>query len=239
MVNGMVKSWNRFFNRSKGTAELNAPIKSTAFVSVDLELTGLDDKRDSIVSIGAVKMAGGKILLTESFYMLVNPKIAFCGPSVTIHGITPADVCSQEGIEKVLREFIDFCGSDVVVGHCVEIDLAFLGRETRKLTGKPFTNPFIDTLALYGWLTSRHYPIGCSSRACGNSSLYEIAKHFAIPATIAHNAIMDAYITAQLFQRFISELSNYGVKNVGDLLRIGNPSKGGIDSITSGEIYNF
>lgn len=127
----MVNAWNRLFKRKHDEVELNAPIDSMACVSVDLELTGLDYKNDSIVSIGAVKMAGSKIMLTNFFYKLVNPKIAFSGPCVTIHGITPSDVCASESIEDVLKEFLAFCGDDVVVGHCVEIDLTFLDRETK------------------------------------------------------------------------------------------------------------
>jgi hypothetical protein len=50
---------------------------------------------------------------------------------------------------------------------------------------------------------------------------------------------MDSYITAQLFQRFIPALANYGVKQIGDLLRIGNPSKGGVNTTTSAEFNNF
>ncbi|MEO5359084.1 MAG: 3'-5' exonuclease [Nitrospirota bacterium] len=230
----MVKRLNRLFNLSRGNSYRNAHIASHDFVSVDLELTGLDDKRDAILSIGAVKMTGGKILLSECFYRLINPKIPFHGPSITIHGITPADVHASDGIEKVLREFIDFCGDDIIVGHCVEIDMAFLGREIRKLTGRPFRNKSVDTLAVYKWLSHRHYHVDNAPR---HPSLYEIAKHFSISTEISHNAMMDAYIAAQLFQRFTHALQRCGVQKIGDLLRIGNSSKGGIH--TPGEFSNF
>ncbi|MBF0457387.1 MAG: 3'-5' exonuclease [Nitrospirae bacterium] len=232
----MVTRMERLFGRPKEKIRRNAPITSLAFVSVDLELTGLNEKRDAIVSIGAVKMTGGRILLSDFFYRLINPNIPFRGPSVTIHGITPSDVHASDGMETVVREFIDFCGDDVIIGHCVEIDMAFLGRDIRKLTGRRFRNKSVDTLSVYKWLLSRNY-YNMDNTLTKNSSLYEIAKYFSIPVEISHNAIMDAYITAQLFQRFIPALQCCGSQQIGDLLRIGNPSKGGV--IVSGEFSNF
>ena len=46
----------------------------SGIVVVDTELTGLDEKKDSIVSIGAVRMTGGRIELGDMFYRLVSPR---------------------------------------------------------------------------------------------------------------------------------------------------------------------
>ena len=43
------------------------PLAQVPFVVLDTELTGLDAKRDSVVSVGAVKMAGTRIELGRSF----------------------------------------------------------------------------------------------------------------------------------------------------------------------------
>jgi hypothetical protein len=56
-----------------------------------------------------------------------------------------------------------------------------------------------------------------------------MAASFDISSNGAHNAVMDAFITAQIFQRFIPWLERSGVMTLGDLLRIGNPEKGGED----------
>jgi len=45
----------------------NRSIKETDFVAFDTELTGLDFKQDSIISIGAVKLQGVKILAGQTF----------------------------------------------------------------------------------------------------------------------------------------------------------------------------
>ena len=42
-------------------------LESARYVVIDTELTGLDEKKDSIVSIGAVRMEGGRIEMGDSF----------------------------------------------------------------------------------------------------------------------------------------------------------------------------
>ena len=58
-------------------------------------------------------------------------------------------------------------------------------------------------------------------------SLYDIARSFGIPLEGAHNALQDAFTTAQLLQRFLPLLGAAGVIVIGDLLTIGAPFKGG------------
>jgi hypothetical protein len=50
---------------------------------------------------------------------------------------------------------------------------------------------------------------------------------------------MDAYITAQLLQRFIPLLAEAGVHDIGNLLRIGIPFKGGDNFKLTSVFSNF
>jgi DNA polymerase III epsilon subunit-like protein len=104
------------------------PITGARYVAIDTELTGLDEKNDAIVSLGAVRMTGGTVHLGETLYRLVNPGTGITAESVVIHEITPDDVREQPGIETTLWDFLSFCGWDVLVGHFVSIDLGFLCR---------------------------------------------------------------------------------------------------------------
>src|ERR1700690_3323657 len=79
-------------------------IRDAAYVVVDTELTGLNEKKDSIVSIGAVKMTGGKIGLGNTFYRLIHPETTLTAESVVIHEITPSDVSEKPSVDIVLSE---------------------------------------------------------------------------------------------------------------------------------------
>lgn len=203
------------------------PVNETSYVVIDTELTGLDEKKDSIVSMAAIKMEGGRIDLNNTFYRLVNPEAALTAKSVVIHEITPSDVIQKPDIDTVLSEFLEFCGNAVVVGHCVSIDFGFIDREMKKKFGYPLRNRSIDTFVIYRWLAKRAADRSEFSTTLRDFKLYPMARAFGVPVSGAHNAMMDAFITAQLFQRFIPILDACGIKKIGDLLRAGDPFKGG------------
>lgn len=203
------------------------PITGARYVAIDTELTGLDEKKDAIVSLGAVRMTGGTLHLGETFYRLVNPGTGITAESVVIHEITPQDVRGQPGIETALRDLLFFCGRDVLVGHFAAIDLGFLRRDARRITGEPLENPVIDTFSIYTWLRRRMQTAACFAGPEKGVALYDIARCFHLVVEEAHNAVQDAFLTAQLLQRFLPLLQDAGVTDVGDLLRIGAPFEGG------------
>lgn len=216
-----------------------APPNNGRYVVLDTELTGLDEKKDSIVSIGAVRVTGGKIELGGSYYRLIHPATELTASSVVIHEITPSEVMAKPDVDAVLREFLEFCGNDILVGHFVSIDLEFINREMKRIHGAPLSNPAVDTFSVYEWLRKRRVEHPGLSPAKPAHKLYDIATCFGIPVIGAHNAMMDAFTTAQLFQRFLPMLSGAGVSDIGDLLKIGSPFKGGDRFRQSGESSNF
>jgi len=69
--------------------------------------------------------------------------------------------------------------------------------------------------------------------------LYDIAKYYGIEVNGAHNAMIDAFLTAQIFQRFIPILLEAGIRSVGDVLRLSNKLKGGDRFAVNRGISNF
>jgi len=199
-------------------------IEDARFVVFDTELTGLNLRNNSIVSIGAVKMAGGRIHLGDYFYRLVRPETELTGKSVLIHELTPDEVAVCPDIETLLPEFIEFCRNSVIVGHFVSLDLGFLNKELKRLYGRTLQSPAIDTQRIYRWLTKQQNN-GCSyhEEKSEDLDLTSLAAKYRIPSSRAHNALDDAYVTAQLFQRFLSELPGAGIRNIADLIQIGRP----------------
>lgn len=233
--------YNFFKTRKQNSlsVDLEKSIFEANYTVIDTELTGLNERKDSIISIGAVKMTGTKIDLSKNFHKLTKPETKFRAESVVIHGITPSDVSGEPAIDAILSEFVDFCGNSTLIGHCVSIDMAFINKEMKRVFGNPMSNPVIDTFFIYEWIRNQTPSKPCFSYSPKDSGLYEIAKCFDIPVRGAHNALTDAFITAQIFQRFIPVLSNLGVKTLKMLLKIGHPEEGGDKSSKSGLISNF
>ena len=214
-------------------------ITDVPYVVLDTELTGLDEKKDSIISVGAVRMRGGKIDLGETFYQLASPKTRLSAQSVVIHEIMPSEVVEKPAIDEVLKEFLNFCGNDVLVGHFISIDLGFINREMKRIYGEEIKASALDTFSMYEWLRARQKCRDCFTTPLMGYRLYDIVKCFGIPVNGAHNALMDAFTTAQLFQRFLPLIIEAGAKEIGDLLKIGIPFKGGDRFRLSGEFGNF
>jgi DNA polymerase-3 subunit epsilon len=205
--------------------ELDLPVQEMKAVVLDTELTGLDRKHDSIVSIGAVKMAGGRVEIGNTFYQLVNPHMEMKARVVIVHEITPSEVSEKPDIGPVLSEFLDFCEGDILIGHYVSLDLAVINRELKRTRNRTLENPALDTMSLMHWWRSNTPSLGPDAFTPKKFELTEIAKELGIQVQGAHNALMDAFMTAQVFQRLLPRLQAFGIKTLGDLLRIGHPNR--------------
>ncbi|MBF0559879.1 MAG: 3'-5' exonuclease [Nitrospirae bacterium] len=228
-------------NKIRPAARINEkiPVEKVRYVAIDTELTGLDERKDSIVSVGAVRMVGGRIDIGSSFYRLVRPDSELTAASIVIHEITPSEVMEKPDISEVLEEFIGLCGNDVIVGYCLSIDMSFINREMKRIFCRPLTNEMLDVRLLWDWLSKRHTNHKAFSMPLREQSLYEMGKRLDIMLSGAHNAVMDAFITAQVFQRLIPLLLESGIRRIGDLLNIGSPERGGGRFKLGGEASNF
>jgi DNA polymerase III subunit epsilon len=213
-------------NHSSARAEadaLNFSSEETSYVVIDTELTGLNPKKDSIISIGAVKMSGGRIKLNETFHSLIRPETVIRRSSILIHEITPSDVEKKPSADVVIRNFLDFCGESVIVGHFLSLDLSFLNKQMKELFNRTVQGPVIDTFRIYSWMKECGDSYSHFGNGDGATDLFSVAQKFEIRVSDAHDALMDAFVTAQLFQRFLAFLPGMGVRTMKELLMIGRP----------------
>ncbi len=107
-----------------GTRRLSA----LSYVVFDLETTGLDTANDEIVSVGAVRVLGTRILGGESHTTLVDPGRPIPPASTVFHGIDDKAVAGAPGPAEAARAFKLFVHDAVLVAHNAAFDLAFLHR---------------------------------------------------------------------------------------------------------------
>ena len=216
--------WLQGQQNLKKRLNLQSIINETDFVAFDTELTGLDFKQDSIISLGAVKLHGTTILAGKTFYRLVKPECELKHKSVVVHELTHADLECAENLLEVIGDFVKFIGDAVLIGHFVHIDLNFVNKPLQQAYGVSLKNPALDTSTLHDWLYdndtrfARHYK-GMTMK----SDLFSMAKKYGVEGGKSHNAFSDAYITAQLFQRFVPFLPGCGIKTLKELLKVARP----------------
>jgi DNA polymerase-3 subunit epsilon len=85
-------------------------------VFLDLETTGLNVIRDRIVQLALVKLPKNGSEPVE-LSMLINPGIPISAESMSIHGITPADLRNKPTFQLVAQKIWDFIGDADLGGY--------------------------------------------------------------------------------------------------------------------------
>lgn len=157
------------------------------YVVLDLEMTGLNPKRDKIIEIGAAQIENGKV--TGQYETFVNPKMPIPDKVKELTGITDAMVEKAPGIEEIIADFVEFCGEDVLVGQNVIFDYSFL-KQAATNEKIPFEKSAVDTLKL-----ARKFLPDLEHR-----SLDCLCSYYGISRNQGHRALSDALATKEVLE---------------------------------------
>jgi DNA polymerase-3 subunit epsilon len=185
------------------------PLEEATYVVVDLETTGLRPARAAIVEIGAVRVRGFEEL--ETFETFVNPRAPLPPAITALTGIANRDVRRAPPVTTALRRFLAFAGDAVLVAHNAAFDLAFLDRETERLTGRRLAAPVVDTLGL-----ARRLLAGRAPRA----SLAALSFFVGTSVRPCHRALPDARATGEVLLHLIGLAQERGARTVADLCEL-------------------
>jgi len=117
-------------------------------IVLDTETTGLDpNKGHRIVEVACIELVR-HVPTGRKFHRYVNPERDMPGEALAVHGITAAFLADQPPFAAIADELLAFIGSDRLVIHNSEFDLAFLNAELARLRRDPIGCSFVDTLGL-------------------------------------------------------------------------------------------
>jgi DNA polymerase III epsilon subunit family exonuclease len=188
------------------------PLERATFVVVDLETTGLRPGSSHICEIGAVRVR--ELDLQEEFELLVDPGVPI-GPAISaLTGLRDADLRGRPHPAIAVRRFLEFAADAVLVAHNARFDLAFLDRETERLTGARLAGPVVDTVGL-----ARRLLAGRTRRA----GLASLSEFFGTAARPCHRALPDAQATAEILIQLIGLAQERGALSVADLVDLAAP----------------
>lgn len=192
------------WRRPRGGPDLAAV--SARFVAIDLETTGLDPRRDAIVAAAAIPFVGGEP--QPGFVTLVHPGRPIPPTSTAIHGITDEMVAGAPAVPPALRALEDACGTDVLVGHGVDFDLAVIGRERRAHRLGPLANRALDTMRLAAAL----------HRGWTDHGLDAVAARVGVSITGRHTPEGDAVAAGRILLALLPALAQHGLRTVPELI---------------------
>jgi DNA polymerase-3 subunit epsilon len=194
------------------------PIEDYEFVSLDTELTGLNHRKDAIVSIGAVKIRGLRIEAGDNFFTYVHPERSIPKVSALIHRITPEQIEDAPRLGEVLPDLIDFIGSALLVGHFVDLDMSFLNRASKRLLGGALRNPCVDSMKLAQAYEERKKGSYYDKFNIGvGYNLAQLTRRYGLPTFAEHDALGDAFQAACLFIFLVKKMQMNGCETLKDL----------------------
>ena len=194
MFDNFFKQWNRKKLKNKKYDFLfDEPIKNE-YVCLDCETTGLNPKKDEILSIGAVHIKDNKVIMRETFNIFVKPSKGISAESIKIHHIRPIDLENAISPEEAIFKLLDFIGSKPIVGYYIKFDIAMISKYTKQFIGVNLPNQSIEVSSMF-------------YRTKKKTSEYEfidlkfdtIMKELNIPVLGKHDALNDAIMTSMIF----------------------------------------
>lgn len=171
-------------------------------VALDLETTGLDPRKDSILSYGLVHLKGMAIRLESARHGVIRVREEIPEASAVIHQITDDVAAAGRPLEQVLPEILEQLAGRVMLVHYARIEQRFLDVACRELYGSPFVVRTIDTLVL----ARRLFEIRNHTIQANNLRLFNLRPQYNLPQYKAHNALSDAVATGELFLAMAAEM---------------------------------
>ena len=174
-------------------------------VSLDIETTGLDEDRDAIIEIAAVRFNGKR--KEDEFNTLINPGKHIPDFITGLTGIDDAMVRQAPRLRDVMQELTAFVGDAPIIGHNVKFDVGFLRK-----AGLFEYQQTIDTLELASVLlpTASRYNLGA------------LGKQLGIPLPATHRALDDALVTHACYLRLLEIATELPLETLEEIADLGN-----------------
>ena len=194
MFANLKKKWNRKHLKDERFAFLFDDEQRDEVVVFDCETTGLNPKTDEIISIGAVKIKGDKIMTNEAIHLFVKQKKQISHESIAIHQIRHCDLENAIPIEDAIERFLHYIGGRKLVGYYLEFDVAMVNKYVKPMIGVTLPNKKEEVSAIY-------YDKKIATIPQGNIDLRfdTILKDLNLPKLEAHDALNDAVMTAMIY----------------------------------------
>ena len=186
-------------------------LRQQRFVVLDLETSGLNMRRDQVLSIGAVVIEHGAIDLSQQFECTLQRDGHQASASTLIHGIAPSAVANGEDPAEALLSFMEFVGDSPLLAFHAEFDQRMLARALKQSLGYRLQHAFFDVAEIA--------PLVCPKAKLPHAGLDDWTQHFGLQVQQRHHASADALVTAELALILFSKARQQQLDNLPALLQ--------------------
>ena len=126
----MIENWRRL-----PAADLSVMHEEQRYVVVDVETSGLNMKKDRLISIGAVALVAGRLDFNDAFQVVLRQEQVSTHANILIHGISGS--AQSTGVDPVegLLAFLQYVGKSPLVAYHAFFDQSMIGKATREYLG--------------------------------------------------------------------------------------------------------
>jgi DNA polymerase-3 subunit epsilon len=173
----------------------DTPLDDLGLLAVDIETTGLDPRRDRVLSIGWLPVDGGRVVLGGAGRAVVRDA-AGVGQSATVHGLTDDRLADGVPLEDAVARLLEALTGRVLLAHFARIETGFLGAACERAWGAGLPCVVVDTFEL----ERREVAGGWGSEPeAGALRLWAARERRGLPVYRAHEALTDALACAELY----------------------------------------
>lgn len=183
---GRVREW-----RERPAVSEKTPLAEARFIVVDVETSGLDTRKDRLLSVGAVTVESLRLDAGASYETILRRDEHSERENILIHGIGPQAQAAGEEPEEVLMRFLEFTGKFPLVAFHAAFDRTMLDRDLRVTLGVRLPNAWIDLAQLA--------PALVPEARLPRANLDEWLAYSGLRAHARHRAVDDAMATGELF----------------------------------------
>ena len=189
--------------------EASQLFSETRFLVLDAEMSGLDPKKNQLLSVGWVMIENGRIDNASAKHLLIHADRG-AGDSSKIHGLHDSNLAGASSVASALLQLMKLMPGAVLVFHHASLDMKFLQKASMENFRCPLLFSYVDTM------TIEKKRIHLQGKAMG-LRLAQCRQRYGLPAGSQHDALADAQATAELFLAQASYLGKRESLRLSDL----------------------
>ena len=198
MFTNLYRRFNRRRLKNSNYAFLFEPSPVGEAVSIDCETDSLNSKKAQLLALGAVRIQGNRILISQKLELVVKPATTIAETSIKVHGLRHCDVANGLLPEEAVLTLLDFIGSRPLVGYYLEFDIAIINKYLQPILGITLPNVQLDVSGLYYQNKLKKFRTDLPLPHI-DLRFDTIMQDLGLPIQGKHNAFNDALMTALMY----------------------------------------
>ena len=170
--------------------------KTNRYVILSTETTGLNPKKDVILSFGAIAVVDDIIRIGDNFEVIIL-QYKYLHDNGLSNDFLIESKLSKLAEPQAIQELVEYIGNAVLVGHRIHFDIEMINDVLEKMECGKLKNEALDVEIMHQKLmdiTNKSF------------SLEDLVKQYKIPLNERNSASDDAYSIALLFVKLKSRL---------------------------------